>query len=377
MEPTNDSPRTDLRTFVLICALLAASVGVARLALSVLRAHTLSTTWGRETIGGPRLQEMLANLDRVTGGVFLGSSVGQAGFSPASFDEEMARLGAPITTYNLAFLGGNGRLYRLLARRLRESGTTLDVSMLELTPFQHTRARTVGSRFAKFNRSRVAALSTTSEIVASALHSPEEASRLLAMKLLGAQMTDIASTIVKDWIYAPEVMDPQDQDNADFELGFGSSIVWDVAGRGERRSVVSAETARAYEDMLTRSYSRDALVEQRDQRIEETDFLELHFDPELVDDFIAAVRELAPVSRHTVVVVMPVNRAWGEPTPAGHQRLADVLARIHAETGAAIIDLTEAPEFGESDFLDTDHLNEPRGRPKLSRLLADKVARLR
>src|SRR5262249_19556186 len=93
-------------------------------------------------------------------------------------------------------------------------------------------------------------------------------------------------------------------------------LAWDPAFRG-CFAPLGPETRPLYAEYLRLMSDPKALTKDRNSHIKSADILDLHFDEELVDDFIGAVKALQAVSDQTVLLIAPRNLAWIQPTAGG------------------------------------------------------------
>jgi hypothetical protein len=393
--PSPSSDRIAARTLGVGLVLLLAALGVARGFIRVVERGIPPRELHRYSEGTERLVNFLGALPELArrddAVLVFGSSLIQHGFSPETFEQHA---GAPVTAYNLGFPGVDPEMQAMLARRVAETfaatGHKARLSLVEFTPFQATLARGRSARFRELTTAKKALLAHPLLLAQIARRSPEEASHLAALQLLGGTSPEVVKSILEDqllwsdtptWWPVPSPPDPGAERKAWVaRIHEGRAAAerrevpeWDPARRGEVRWIFD-ETREAYTAWARLRSAPEVLTPEREWRVRSSDMLELNFDEQQVDAFIEAVRALASVSRETRVVLAPRNRAWNQPTPEGRARLAAVLAHIERETGAKVLDLAESPEFGPEDFIDVTHLNESSGRPKFSRRLAEAVA---
>jgi hypothetical protein len=393
--PSPSSTRIATRTLGVGLGLLLAALGLARGFISYLERSTPSERRAQHSEGTGRLVGFLEALPEIArredAVLVFGSSLIQHGFSPEAFEQH---LGVPVTAYNLGFPGVDPEVQALLARRIantfEESGHKARLSLVEFTPFQATVARGRAQRFRELASIKKALLADSLTLARVARRSPEEASHLGALRLLGGTSPLVVKSLVEErffdgptpsWWPVPTPPDEARERRAWVDrIHAGRAAAerrevpeWDPVRRGEVRWIFD-ETREAYAAWARLRTSREVLEPELQWRVESSDLLELHFDEEQVRLFIQAVRTLASVSRETRVVLAPRNPAWNQPTPEGRARLAAVLARIERETGAPVLDLSDSPEFHPEDFIDVTHLNESSGRPRLARRLAEAVA---
>jgi hypothetical protein len=375
--------------------LLLAALGLARVSIRYLERSIPSEKRGQAGEGTERLVgflEALPELARREDAVLVfGSSLIQHGFSPETFEQH---LGVPVTAYNLGFPGIDPEVQALLARRVADSfgeaGHKARLSLVEFTPLQATVARARSQRFGELASIKKALLVDPPTLARVAWRSPEDASHLGALRLLGGTSPLVVKSLVEkrifdgptpSWWPVPEPPDEAMERRAWVDrIHAGRAAAerrevpeWDPVRRGEVRWIFD-ETREAYAAWARLRTVREVLEPELQWRVESSDLLELHFDEEQVRLFIEAVRALASVSHETRVVLAPRNPAWNRPTPEGRARLAAVLVRIERETGVPVLDLSDSPGFSPEDFIDVTHLNESSGRPKLSRRLAKAMA---
>ncbi len=393
-EPSPSNDRIAARTLGVGLVLLLASLGLARGFVALVERTTPPEARAHLTEGSGRLVDFLQALpdiaSREDAVLVFGSSLIQHGFSPEAFERH---LGAPATAYNLGFPGVDPELQAVLARRVASAfeatGRRARLSLVEFTPFQATLARSQAERFREHAAVKKALLLDPLLLARAAQRSPEEASHLGALWLMGGTSPLAVTSLLEHrlfegpapaWWPGPATEEP---DLARKEwvarIHAGRAALerrqvpeWDPVRRGEVRWVFD-ETREAYLAWARLRGAPEVLEAERHWRVETSDLLELRFDEQQVRAFTEAVRALASVSRKTVVVVAPRNPAWARPTPEGQARLAAALAHFEKETGAAVLDMGESPEFGPEDFIDVTHLNESSGRPKLSRRLAEAI----
>lgn len=381
------------RTLLVGMGLLLGSLALARGFIAAVEHTTPQQTRADFTEGAPRVTDFLEALPAIArrddAVLVVGSSIIQHGFSPETFEQA---LGTPVTAYNLGFPGVNPEVHQMLARRVAESfergGQRARLTVVEFTPFQATLARSRAPQFQEHAAAKKALLLDAPSLLWMARRSPEEASHVGALWALGgtsprAVADFLASRLTQppSWWPGPssEQEDPERRALVErMETGLAAAEKrqvpeWDTLRRGEFR-VLFDETREAYLEVLRRRRDPEVLEAERQWRVRTSDILELRFDEAQVAAFIEAVRTLATVSRETLVLVAPRNRAWAEPTPEGRARLAEVLARIQREAGVPVLDMADSPEFTPDDFIDVTHLNESTGRPRLSRRLAEAVA---
>jgi hypothetical protein len=393
--PPPSSDRIAARTLGVGLVLVLAALGMARGFVSLLVRTSTPELRGQYTEGSIRLEDFLGTLPDISrredAVLVFGSSIIQHGFSPEAFEQH---LGAPATAYNLGFPGVDPGMQALLARKVADAfehtGHKARFTLVEFTPFQATLARGRSSWYREQSAVKKALLADPRTFARTARRSPEEASHIGALWLMGGisplSVTSLLETRIFDgpspsWWPVPPPEDPGAERKAwvarvhagRYAIEHREVPEWDPVRRGEVRWIFD-ETREAYLAWARLRSAPEVLEADRRWRVETSDLLELRFDDQQVQAFIETVRALASVSCETRVVLAPRNRAWNQPTPEGRARLAAVLARIEHETGVPVLDLAESAEFGPEDFIDVTHLNESHGRPRFSRKLAEAVA---
>ncbi|PTL82825.1 hypothetical protein DAT35_18875 [Vitiosangium sp. GDMCC 1.1324] len=375
---------------------MLAALLLARGFISQVERTTDPETRANITEGAGRVRGFLQALPdiaaREDSALVFGSSIIQHGFSPEVFEAHLR--GPRVTAYNLGFPGVDPEVQQLLAHRVAEAfqrgNHRARLMVVEFTPFQATLARGQASRYRELAQVKKALLSTPGDLAETALHSPEEASHLASLQALGGRSPLAVTSLLEHqlldgpppaWWPGPRAEEPDTGRKALIErVRAGRARVegrpvpeWDPLRRGEVR-LVFEQTREDYLAWLRLRAAPEMLEGDLQWRVETSDILELRFDERRVAAFVDVVRTLASVSERTVLLLAPRNRAWVHLTPEGRARLAEVVARLTRDTGVPVLDLTEAPEFTAEDFVDTTHLNESSGRPKLSRRLAEELS---
>ena len=387
------STRTAARALGAGLGLLVAALVLARGFITLLERTTPRETRAHLTEGAGRVRDFLQALPDIAArrdaALVFGSSLIQHGFSPEVFE---THLGGPrVTAYNLGFPGVDPEVQRLLALRVAEAfqrgGHRARLTVVEFTPFQATLARGQAPHLRELANVKKAMLATPGFLVETALRSPEEASHLAALQALGGTSPLAVTSLLEHrlfegpppaWWPGPP---PEQPDAGRKALAARIRAVrdtvegrpvpeWDAVRRGEVR-LVFEETREDYAAWARMRSAPEVLARDLRWRVETSDLLELRFDERKVAAFAEAVRALAGVSEHTVLLLAPRNRAWVQLTPEGRARLAEVVARLSRDTGVPVVDLSEAPELTPEDFIDVTHLNESSGRPRFSRRLAE------
>jgi len=153
----------------------------------------------------------------------------------------------------------------------------------------------------------------------------------------------------------------------------GRLPAWIDDARGFRK-LAYPDTAESYRAMALSMQDPELLRRDFQWRNEAEDLVNLDFDPELVAEFIAVVKEAKALAPRVFVFTAPVNPDWARPTPLGRERFEKTKATIAQETGIPVVDWSEDPAFVGADFIDSTHLNQVTGVQKFSPRIA---ARLR
>jgi hypothetical protein len=392
-DPAMDAPRPfpPVKTLTIGLGLLLAGLGLSRALTSVVFHAAPPLLTSELTSGERRVRQCLQALDEIVTApgstVVFGSSMVQMGFSPEEFDAQARALGQELTSYNLGFGGANPEvqleLAQWVAQAYRRQGRRAKQMVIEFTPFQATLARSRAQGLAQIARAKKAVLLTPASLLSATLRSPTEAAHLVGLWTQGAvtpQMTLHALSAVALPRNPERRTDPRRELVERIRQGRIARDgklpdPWDRSQRGDAAWVVD-ETLPAYDAWLQLRHSAETLSEDLEWRVESSDLLELRFDPERIHQFIALAKLLSSVAERSHVLLMPTHPDWVKRTPEGQTRLDQVLVRIRAETGLEIIDLSSSPgPFALADFVDTTHLNERSGRPKLSRELATRIVR--
>jgi hypothetical protein len=344
-----------------------------------------------ETFGRGRVEEATRALPRIvaTPGarvLVAGTSCVMHGVSPALLDEQLLRHGVQVTSFNIGFLAFSPEMLRLMAERIREQSAVIarPIELVALQVAPHS--LTVASKKDWTAKLKIAQLSSPADVAAMALHDPQEALDLTMIRWLGGydseQLTNMVGHMLLDespafWRVKPAKEPREWELNAVIfrkrTLAMGGRVPpnWDEALHGEFRWLLP-ETRADYAELVQIKETADSMKRHRKMMERFTDYIELHFDEGSIATFVAAAHELQRASRRLVLIVMPENPDWVHPTQAGLARWRQVLARIESETGAALIDLSDIP-FESTDWLDTIHLEEQRGRAKLTAVLAERL----
>ena len=324
---------------------------------------------------------------------FYGSSMVEAGFSPRQFDRELQQQGARLKTFNFGFGGLNPLFQEILARRIQESfearDRRLELAMIEFNPFQTTITRRQGALAAE--DSFVTLLSSEEELWQIFLEDPERGLLLYNIRYLRDGISaEIATNFLSQPFQAPRMRSTLEQNEEDAkrmrELGKQLNEAfkreypnyedaewgYDWQGGGTIPEERSAETLAIFERYYEAQRTDYRLDNDRLNRIQTADILEMHFDEDLVVAFIQLVKHFQTFSDKVEVMMLPRNEAWITYTPEGRRRLDAVLARIERETGLKVHDFQQIEGIDPTKFSDTTHLNRYQGAVAFTQFLVDR-----
>lgn len=323
-----------------------------------------------------------------------GSSLIEFGFSPEIFDAELQAKGLATRAYNFGYGNADPSIHRMFATKFartfaRRHGK-VDLTVFEFTPFQATarRARQTGqlndavasvlydwqdfAQLAKTNHEKAVSLLNTRYFRNGV---PAEAVTNLLGELThvalnpGRPVDDGIATPLKDQAFHLYDMLLRQWPQANPPGG------WYVQNRGGLPPTASPEALQLADQVMARLEVPARMAASHRQRLQCCDIEDLQFSKPMLDDFIAAVKEAQKVSKRVDVLLMPRNQDVVHLTATGRANLRAAMARIQRETGARVVDFSEAPRYGVDQFLDADHLTLFRGRERFSRQLADYYAR--
>jgi hypothetical protein len=377
--------RLAMKTLAVGLLAAAAAILCARLVLRQL-VHDMRTQ-DRFSQLVDHLPDICAARDPV---IAIGSSLTSRGFTPSVFDDRLATLGIHATTFNAGADGVTPDVMLQLTRRLREcfanANNTPRAILIEFTPHMATRAMVRSGIEGPQNAMRLWRLLDVDSFIHVARRSSQDAGHELALLFLGGESPAAAHTIIQDALFpdppAPVERSPTDRVGqlrqtpeyiatlARFQaMEEGTPHSWDLARRGEIES--PAQTPR--EEEIWREVRRTdtaRLQQRRGRLVKYFDLIDLDFEPALIDDLIATIREAQAITPHTYVVIYPRNPGWSMPSPTGTRNLLAVLARIEHETGAPTLNLVASTDFTPDDFADAVHVEDAWTSGKLSGIVA-------
>ena len=381
--------------------LLAILVGMG-LALGLVRVFAVIAGASSQSIFTRELQSMDA-IPRIAAEenalvMFFGSSMVQAGFSPREFDSKLAEQLIDVTSFNFGFGGLNPLFQNAFSRRIVDrfnaEDRRLKLVMIEFNPFQTTVTRRNGALASE--DSFLAVLSSPGELFDILLDDPERGFRMLGIRYL---RDGISAEMITTYFWAAPFQAPDEsspivqEDDAEALMdkvieGLNESFAaeypdydgsdWYYPWRGggtikaERSPETIALSLRYYELLQSDYYMHNDLL----RRIQRADIEDLNFDPELVENFIALVKEFQKIADHVEVVLLPKNTDWIKNPPDALSRQAAVLERIRIETGAPVRNYQQIDAVTIDMFGDTTHLNRYTGAAVFTEFLAEQYADL-
>lgn len=379
--------------------LLIILLGMA-IALVLVRLFAAANGAGSDSLLGRVLQAQAA-IPRIAAEekdlvMVFGSSMVQAGFSPREFDRDTAELGADIKSFNFGFGGLNPLFQDYVTRRIADAfeaeDRRLKLTLIEFNPFQTTITRRQGA--VALEDSYIALLASPSELFEIFLEDPTRGLRMLEIRYL---RDGISAEMITTFFWAEPFQRPRESTtlveedgveerldevvgklNEQFEKEYpdydGSDWYYPWQGGGTikaERSPETLEISEQYYKLTQTDYQMDA---DRLQRVQSADILDLNFDPELVEHFIAMVKNFQRVSDQVEVILLPKNTDWINNPPEALARQAAVLEHIRRETGVPVRDFQVIEPVTNSMFGDTTHLNRYQGAAAFTRFLAEEYA---
>ena len=376
--------------------LLAILLGMA-VALGLVRAFVAANDASAQSLLG-RVIESRAAIPQIATEendlvMLFGSSMTQAGFSPREFDLELAEKGVATTSFNYGFGGLNPMFQEYLSRRIVEDFKAQDrrlkLVMIEFNPFQTTITRR--NRAVALEESYIALLATPSELFDILLDDPERGLRMLEIRYLrdGISAEMITTFFWAEPFQAPFVgtdlvEDEGVEERLDevlaamgeaFEAEYpdydGSDWYYPWRGGGTNKSERSAETLALVDQYYELSQTDYQMSDDRLSRINTADIVDLNFDDDLVEAFIALVNNFKQIADHVEVVMLPKNTDWIKNPPEAVARQTAVIERIRRETGVPLRDFQVSDEVSNSMLGDATHLNRYQGAVAFTHLLVE------
>lgn len=319
-----------------------------------------------------------------------GSSLVEFGFSPQQFDAELKAKGVDAVSYNFGFGNSDPHIQERFATRFadlfRHQPDKVDRVIYEFAPFQATRLRAQQS--GKLEHAAAAVIGDWRDFLAVAKDDHELAVSLFNTKYVrngvpAEAITSLLSMPLKNiGKPASEIIEDATPPTGELQMEFFRHMHhdwfqndapggWRQADRGGLPTSASAETMALAKQLMPRLQHPQRMQRALERRIACCDIEDLDIDEAMLDSFIEAVKQAQSVSRQVDVLIMPRNDDVVRISDTGKQRLQVSLERIRNETGAHVVDLGDAPNYGVEWFFDTDHLTLFEGRLRFSRELAD------
>ena len=382
-------------------ALLTILLGMA-VALGLVRAFVMANGAGSQSLLGRVIEAQdaipqIATEENDLVMVF-GSSMVQAGFSPREFDRDLAAMGIDTTSFNFGFGGLNPMFQEILARRIVEKFSDEDrrlkLVMIEFNPFQTTVTRRNGA--VALEDSYIALLASPGELLDILLDDPERGLRMLEIRYL---RDGISAEMITTFLWAEPFRSPfqgtelVEKEGVQDRLGEvieemgtrfeeeypdydGSDWYYPWRGGGTNKSERAPETLALVEEYYTLTQTDYQMDDDRLSRISSADIVDLEFDPDLIEAFIALVKEFQKVADNVEVIMLPKNTDWIKNPPDTLQRQAELVERIRTETGAPVRDYQRIDAVSNDMFSDTTHLNRYQGAISFTRHLVEEYADL-
>jgi hypothetical protein len=305
------------------------------------------------------------------------------GFSPGDFDDRLGEHRLATTSFNFACHRMTPALLRLLSRRAVEDLSAREVKVdaiyLEFAPHMATRRMVARSGEPSANARHAASLLRTKDLLSMTWRSPESVAQTGGLWLLGWHRPGELTRSLADRFFDPpaELTDPTIMSQlrelrADpvakrmRRRGF-TAAAWDSDRRGETFRLTAPDEI-ALVDRMNALGRIEADPRENRVMIDRYDWLDLDFDPDQIEDFIAAFDELRRLSDRVYVLVMPRQPQFRTPTTEAHLQ---ALCRRFRDRGMPVVSFFESPAFSSADFKDSAHLKHHSGRAKLSTQLAE------
>ncbi|MFT3838237.1 MAG: hypothetical protein QM723_14740 [Myxococcaceae bacterium] len=374
--------RTALKAWLAMVALLAAGAfGSWVLQSTLARAAPLEAADFSE--GMARLELLLNALPAIArhsdAVLVVGSSPTQHGFSPERYQQALEARGVRAAAFNLGIPGGDPQVERALSERLaREyagAGTRAKLVLLEVTPYQLTRAYSSDSKNRELDDLKLSALGSPQVLSRLPVG---EAAHVVAIEAQGRRSAFVSAALVGTlavdrspawWPFAREI-DPLAERKrlAGVMRAAVHQPEWDPVTHGESR-YFTPETAAVYAQWRALKTTETTMRAELGWRVANADILERRFDPARVEELYATIAALETFADKVQLWVAPTNPRYITPTAQGLAR-QKVLFDALAAGGHPVVDLEAEHGFIAEDFIDTTHLEEEIGRPKLSDRLA-------
>ena len=363
-----------------------------------------------DVFGVQRIRSIVQSLDYMAATddpsvIMFGSSLAKEGFSPRHYDQALMQLGVSATSFNVGVGNMKPSYQLLLAKRMREAyereGQKAGLSIIEFTPFLTTEARQV---FRPFMTEQVTAvLMSSDEVNQIVTQDLEQYARMLSIKylrngvsaeaitggiryLIGVVQMQTANAATRE-VYSDEYQQRIDERKAlqrqlkqhiarEHPLT-GKSQVWNPTTQGGLIDMtdLSEEAQEVVRKLTMNLRDPKTLGKGLDSRIECCDILELNFNEQSINEFLAIVEEFKSFSREVVIVMLPSNPMITQPHPEALVRQEALIKRVTQQSGVPIMNYQQHAEFSGEQFFDATHLSMDSGRLEFSELLAQATAK--
>ena len=332
--------------------------------------------------------------------MFFGSSMTQAGFSPREFDRDINAAGGNIKSFNFGF-GGLNPLFqdyttRRIAEAFQEEDRRLKLVMIEFNPFQTTRSRRELQRAQE--DSYLALMTSEEELWDMIVDDPESGIRRALIRYVrdGISAEMITTFFWAEPFRAPrgsQMVDMEEEEGVEERLGEvlevlgqkfeeeypdydGADWYYPWQGGGTNKAERGEDTLKVFDEYYELIRTDYRLTVDRLMRIETADIEELHFDPELVEHFIAMVENFRQVADNVEIIMLPKNTDWIKNSPEALERQAAAVRRIEEATGLTVRDHQQVEDVTNDMFSDTTHLNRYYGAVNYTAFLAREYTKL-
>jgi hypothetical protein len=389
----SSSTSSSKNTYTRIILAITLGMGLSMLLLRgimTLNDASADTILGRVAEAREALPRIVAEPDDLV--MVYGSSMVRAGFAARRFDKQLQEQGITVKSFNFGFGGLNPLFQDYLSRRIGEAfqdnDRRLKLAVLEFNPFQTTRSRYNGARPAI--DSFISILARPSELWKILLEDPTRGIRLFNIYYLRDSVSaQIATNHFGGGLRAerPRSTLPEDEEatarrnelvghfgpalEEDYPDYDGEDWYYPWQGAGTLPEERSEETRSVYIDYYETLRTPRRLENDRMNRTECCDIIEMHFEEVLVESYIRMVQNFQQFSDHVEVVLLPRNTDWIQYPPEAVERLQAVLDRIQKETGVTIRDFQDLDEITPEMFSDTTHLARYTGDITFTQYLAD------
>ena len=321
-----------------------------------------------------------------------GSSMVEAGFSSRQFDRELAEQNVNIKSFNFGFGGLNPYFQDILSRRIKEGflqqDKKLKLAILEFNPFQTTQTRYQGA--VSLKDSFESYLLSSDELWELTKQDPKRGIRLYNIRYLrdGVSAEMITSFFGRGFQPPPKRTDiPVDEEANKLRRELSDELVkrfeqdypdyqdsnWSYQwqGAGTIPEERSKETLTIFEQYYAAGRNQHRMDNDKLNRIDTADIIELRFEPELVEAYIRIVENFKAFSEHVDIILLPRNTEWINYSPEGKKRLLATMAYIEKRTGIKVKNYQDLDVITPDMFSDTTHLARYSGDVAFTRFLVN------